>query len=333
MSQRDLVHLEDVRKHFPVNGALPWSSARGWIRAVDGVTLAVRPRETLSIVGESGCGKTTLARLILGLEHPSSGRILFEDQDVRSLRGSAWRHYRASVQAVFQDPWSSLNPRMRGGDIVAEPLVLNTPFTRGERRARVVDLLRAVGLDPAVADAFPHEFSGGMRQRLAVARALAVRPALIVLDEPVSALDVSIRAQIMNLLKDLQRQFGVAYVLIAHDLATVRYLSDRVAVMYLGQLVETARAERLFGEPLHPYTKALLAAALPPRPRDAGHAIILEGEPPSPTRPPAGCRFHPRCPFAFDRCRQEPPKLAEYAPGHHAACHLVGEGVNGVPPR
>lgn len=318
----NLVRLEEVRKYFPLPGPLPWSRPRGWVRAVDCVSLAVSARETLSVVGESGCGKTTMAKLVLRLEEPSSGRVLFKEDDVSGLRGPVLRHYRASVQAVFQDPWSSLNPRMRAGDIVAEPLVLNTSLSRRERAALVAELLLAVGLDPGLALSFPHELSGGMRQRVAVARALALRPSLIVLDEPVSALDVSIRAQIMNLLKDLQTQFGVAYFLIAHDLATVRYLSKRVAVMYLGQVVESAPAEDLFSHPLHPYTKALLSAALPPRPSENRDEILLDGEPPSPTNPPAGCRFHPRCPFAFERCRQEEPRLAELAAGHHAACHL-----------
>jgi len=289
---------------------------------VDGVSLDIGRHETISVVGESGCGKTTMAKLILQLEEPTAGRILFEGDDVRDLKGQERRRYRASVQAVFQDPWSSLNPRMRAGAIVAEPLVLNLRLTKAERDERVAQLLVAVGLDPAAAESFPHEFSGGMRQRVAVARALALRPSLIVLDEPVSALDVSIRAQIMNLLKDLQAQFGMAYLLIAHDLATVRYLSHRVVVMYLGQIVETAPAEQLFTEPLHPYTRALVSAAVRTRPGEKQEQILLEGEPPSPTNPPAGCRFHPRCPFAFDRCRQEAPVLRQLGLAHEAACHL-----------
>jgi len=316
-----LVRLEQVRKHFPVPGLLPWSSPRGQVRAVDGVSLAIRPHETLSVVGESGCGKTTMARLVLRLEEPTAGRILFQGEDLRALRGPMLRRYRASIQAVFQDPWSSLNPRMRAAIIIAEPIVLNQRPGRRELAERVEELLLAVGLEPSAATSFPHEFSGGMRQRLAVARALALRPSLIVLDEPVSALDVSIRAQIMNLLRDLQAQFGMAYLLIAHDLATVRYLSDHVAVMYLGQVVERGPAEEIFTKALHPYTRALLSAALPPRPGER-EETLLQGEPPSPISPPAGCRFHPRCPLAFDRCRQEPPPLTEQAPGHLVACHL-----------
>jgi oligopeptide/dipeptide ABC transporter ATP-binding protein len=256
------------------------------------------------------------------LEDPTAGRVLFQGEEVQQLRGRALRRYWLSVQTVFQDPWSSLNPRMRAGEIIAEPLVVNQHLPANEVRERVAQLLLAVGLEPAAADNFPHEFSGGMRQRVAVARALALRPALIVLDEPVSALDVSIRAQIMNLLKDLQEQFGMAYLLIAHNLATVRYLSQRVAVMYLGQIVESATAEALFTTPLHPYTKALISAALPTRPGEDRDAILLSGEVPSPTNPPAGCRFHPRCPLASDRCSQEEPRLRELTAGHRAACHL-----------
>jgi oligopeptide/dipeptide ABC transporter ATP-binding protein len=321
-ASEELLRIEAVRKYFPLVGVLPFGRPSGYVRAVDGVSLSVLPHETLSVVGESGCGKTTLAKLILRLEQPTAGRILFHRDDIQALRGPALRRYRASVQAVFQDPWSSLNPRMRAGSIVGEPLVLNQRLDRVEREEYVERLLLAVGLEPSAAWNFPHEFSGGMRQRLAVARALALRPALIVLDEPVSALDVSIRAQIMNLLKDLQAQFEMAYLLIAHDLATVRYLSHRVAVMYLGQIVESAPAEEFFERPLHPYAKALLAAALRARPGEAQTGLLLEGDPPSPTNPPAGCRFHPRCPFAFERCRQEEPKLRDLAPGHEAACHL-----------
>ncbi len=317
-----LLRLADVRKYFPLGGTLPWSRGKGYVRAVDGVSFDIQPHETMSLVGESGCGKTTTAKLITRLEDVTAGRIMFHDKEVQDLQGRALRRYWASVQAVFQDPWSSLNPRMRAGDIIAEPLVVNQRLRGKAVRERVAALLMAVGLEPAAASNFPHEFSGGMRQRVAVARALALRPALIVLDEPVSALDVSIRAQIMNLLKDLQEQFGMAYLLIAHNLATVRYLSHRVAVMYLGKIVESAPAEELFINPLHPYTQALISAALPTRPGEQRREILLSGEVPSPTNPPPGCRFHPRCPLAFDRCSQEVPQLRELAPGHRAACHL-----------
>lgn len=318
-----LLRLENVRKYFPIGGILPFSGGRGAVRAVDGVSFELRPHETFSLVGESGCGKTTTAKMVLRLERPTGGRITYGGQDIRRLRGQSLRRYHSSVQAVFQDPWSSLNPRMRAGGIVAEPLVVNQKLTRKEVRDRVAELLVAVGLDPSRAGDFPHEFSGGMRQRLAVARALALHPSLIVLDEPVSALDVSIRAQIMNLLKDLQEQYGMAYLLIAHNLATVRYLSHTVAVMYLGEIVESAPAEELFTNPMQPYTKALISAAVPVRPGEQRAEILLSGDLPSPTNPPPGCRFHTRCPFAFERCPLEVPPLREVSPGHMVACHLV----------
>jgi oligopeptide/dipeptide ABC transporter ATP-binding protein len=317
-----LLQLEDVRKHFPQGPALPWTRPRRTVRAVDGISFEVRPHETMSLVGESGCGKTTTARLILLLERPSSGRVSFRGRDITTLDRPALQAYRAQVQAVFQDPWSSLNPRLRGGTIVAEPLVINQHLRGGALRERVGELLQAVGLEPGVARAFPHELSGGMRQRLAVARALGLGPSLVVLDEPVSALDVSVRAQIMNLLRDLQARLGIGYLLIAHNLATVRYLSHRVAVMYVGQIVETATAEELFARPLHPYTQALISAAASIRPGAAYAPIVLGGEVPSPASPPSGCRFHPRCPVAFARCPQEEPALRELAPGHRVACHL-----------
>jgi oligopeptide/dipeptide ABC transporter ATP-binding protein len=318
-----LIRLEDVRRYFPLRVGLPGLSPRAYVRAVDGVSFDIRPHETLSVVGESGCGKTTTARLILKLDQPTAGRITFGDTDVTRLKGEPLRRYRASVQAVFQDPTSSLNPRMRAGDIIAEPLVVNARLAPAEVRERVRELLVAVGLEPAAAASFPHEFSGGMRQRIAVARALALHPSLIVLDEPVSALDVSIRAQIMNLLKDLQSRFGMAYLLIAHNLATVRYLSHRVIVMYLGKVVESAPAEALFTRPRHPYTKALISASLPARPGEEREEILLGGDVPSPTNPPAGCRFHPRCPVAVARCAEDEPELRELAPAHRVACHLA----------
>jgi oligopeptide/dipeptide ABC transporter ATP-binding protein len=318
-----LIRLEDVRRYFPVRTALPRLGRRTYVRAVDGISFDVEPRETLSVVGESGCGKTTTARLILKLDQPTAGRILFEDRDVTRLGGGELRRYRASVQAVFQDPTSSLNPRMRAGDIVAEPLVVNAKLARAELRERVRDLFVAVGLEPAAVRSFPHEFSGGMRQRIAVARALALHPSLIVLDEPVSALDVSIRAQIMNLLKDLQATLGMAYLLIAHNLATVRYLSHRVVVMYLGKIVERAEAEALFTLPMHPYTRALISASVPARPGERREEVILAGDLPSPTSPPRGCRFHSRCPVAVAACSEAEPELRELAPAHHVACHLA----------
>jgi oligopeptide/dipeptide ABC transporter ATP-binding protein len=293
-----------------------------WVKAVDGLSVVVRAGETFSLVGESGCGKTTTAKMILRLEAPTAGIIYFDGQDIPRFSGLVLRRYRVAVQAVFQDPWSSLNPRMRPGSIIAKPLVINQHLSKQAITERVLNLLAEVGLEPAAAFHYPHEFSGGQRQRLAVARALALNPRIVVLDEPVSALDVSIRAQIMNLLKDLQDRHRMGYVLIAHNLATVRYLSHWVAVMYPGLIVEQAASEELFTKPLHPYTKVLIAAALRARPGEQRERIVLHGDIPSPTNPPSGCRFRTRCPMAFDRCSREVPQLRELAPGHTVACHL-----------
>ena len=317
-----LLQAIDLKKHFSKGGRWALGRNRARVRAVDGISFSVRPRETFSLVGESGCGKTTTAKVVLLLEKPTAGVVHFESHDINRLNPQALRRYRASTQAVFQDPWSSLNPRMRAGSIIAEPLVVNQRLPKLEIRERVHQLLVDVGLEPAAADNYPHEFSGGQRQRIAVARALALNPRIIVLDEPVSALDVSIRAQIMNLLKELQDRYGMSYFLIAHNLATVRYLSHQVAVMYLGLIVEQAESEELFTNPLHPYTKALISAALPARPGQPQERIVLSGEVPSPTDPPSGCRFRTRCPHAFDRCAEEVPELRELAPGHTGACHL-----------
>jgi oligopeptide/dipeptide ABC transporter ATP-binding protein len=321
-STENLLHVSNLKKYFPVRGRLPLRSARIWVRAVDNISFVVGPGETFGLVGESGCGKTTTAKMILLLERPTAGVIRFNGSDISQLKGTALRCYRSAVHAVFQEPWSSLNPRMRVGTIIAEPLVITRHPSRQQVQERVQQLLSTVGLEPAAATSYPHEFSGGQRQRIAVARALALHPRIIILDEPVSALDVSIRAQIMNLLRALQQQYGMSYLLIAHNLATVRYLSHRVAVMYLGVIVEQAPSEELFTNPLHPYTKALISAALPARPGAPQERIILSGEVPSSTHPPAGCRFHTRCPFALAHCAVETPPLRELAPGHTVACHL-----------
>jgi oligopeptide transport system ATP-binding protein len=315
-----LLRAESLVKHYTTREGVPWGRAARLIHAVDGVSFDIGERETLSLVGESGCGKSTTARLLLRLLEPTAGRIVFRGTDVTCATGTALRMYWRSLQAVFQDPWSSLNPRMRAGEIVGEPLLVHGLLSGRALATRVNELLEDVGLDAASARSYPHEFSGGMRQRLAIARALSLRPALIVLDEPMSSLDVSIRAQIMNLLKDLQERHGMSYLLIAHDLGTVRYLSQRVAVMYLGEIVESAPVERLFDAPNHPYTSALIDAARPARVEQSSRA--LGGDVPSPAAPPSGCRFRTRCPFAFDRCAKEAPRLRLVAPGHLAACHL-----------
>ena len=318
-----LLKAERLAKHFPVTEGLVLMKTIGWVRAVDGVSFEARRGQTLALVGESGCGKTTTAKLALRLETPTSGSIEIEGRDVHALKGRELREFRASVQAVFQDPWSSLSPRMRVRDIIAEPLVVNKRVGKREARERVAELLADVGLRPEQADLFPHEFSGGQRQRVAIAAALSVSPQLIVLDEPVSALDVSVQAQILNLLRDLQERRGVSYLMVSHNLATVRYLAHEVAVMYLGEIVERAETDALFERPLHPYTQALFSAALPARPgarRD--DEIILQGEVPSPLNPPSGCRFHPRCPFAMPVCAETAPEWKEAAPGRFVACHL-----------
>ena len=317
-----LLEARDLKKYFPVTKGLLISKTTGWIKAVDGLSFQIRVGETLGIVGESGCGKSTTAKMLLMLEKPTEGSILFEGQDIHQAGTAERRNYRSSVQAVFQDPWSSLNPRMRVKDLIAEPMVINWNLPRQEIQERVQKLLSDVGLSSYHANLYPHEFSGGQRQRLAIARALSLNPRLIVLDEPVSALDVSIRAQIMNLLKDLQREYQVSYLMIAHHLATVRYMCDWVAVMYLGQIVEFAPVRELFENPSHPYTKALMSAALPSHPDIEQEEMILTGEVPSPLNPPEGCRFHPRCPFVMDRCSVETPVVTELSTGHVVSCHL-----------
>ena len=322
MSGPPVLEAQGLKKHFAVTQGVIWSKVLGWVKAVDGVSFSIPQGGTLAIVGESGCGKTTTAKLILRLEEPTEGRVLVDGEDVHALKGAALKTYRTTVQAVFQDPWSSLSPRMRVRDIVAEPLVINGQMPAGAVRGRVAETLEAVGLRPQQADLYPHEFSGGQRQRIAVASALVSHPKLIVLDEPVSALDVSIRAQIMNLLVDLQKQYHVSYLLIAHHLATTRFMAHEVAVMYLGKIVERARTKDLFANPLHPYTRALFSAALPAHPDVVREEILLQGEVPSPINPPPGCHFHPRCPMAMPRCSEVEPKEQEMASGHLVACHL-----------
>ena len=317
-----LLQVDNLKKYFPVTKGLVLMKTVGHVQAVDGITFTIKQGETLGLVGESGCGKTTTSKLILRLEQPTEGQILVDGEDIQSFKGQQLRDYRATVQAVFQDPWSSLSPRMRVRDIVAEPLVVNRQVSKNEVQERVAEVMQQVGLHADQAKNYPHEFSGGQRQRIAVASALVSYPKLIILDEPVSALDVSIRAQVMNLLKDLQGEYNVGYLLIAHNLATVRYMAHETAVMYLGQIVEYSETEELYKNPLHPYTKALFSAALPSHPDMVREEIVLTGEVPSPINPPSGCRFHPRCPFAMDKCAVEVPVEKEVAPGHLVSCHL-----------
>jgi oligopeptide/dipeptide ABC transporter ATP-binding protein len=321
VSGSNLLQVRDLTKHFPVAGGW-FGRGRAYLKAVDGVSFAIEEGQTYGLVGESGCGKTTTAKMILLLEEPSRGAIRFGDLDALNLNRDGARLYKSSVQAVFQDPWASLNPRMRVGSIVGEPLEINSPMTQQQVRSRVGEVLEEVGLQTYQANLYPHEFSGGQRQRIAMARALALNPKVVVLDEPVSGLDVSIRAQIMNLLKDLQAEHDLSYLLIAHHLATVRYLCDRVGVMYLGRIVEEADTEELFENPLHPYTRALMSAALPSHPDVEREEIILTGEVPSPVDPPPGCHFHPRCPDRFEPCDNREPEVLEPTPGHRVVCHL-----------
>ncbi len=328
-----LLEAENLVKHFPASRNL-FGRPTAFIKAVDGVSFHVDAGETLALVGESGCGKSTVSRLVLRLIEPDAGRIRFEGRDLLGFDADALRAFRRQAQIIFQDPYASLNPRMTVGQILGEPLALHKLVPSDKRRARIEELLRLVGLEPRFARRYPHEFSGGQRQRIAIARALAVEPKLIICDEPVSALDVSIRSQILNLLRDLQQRLGLAYIFVSHDLAVVKHIADRVAVMNLGAIVETAATDLLFASPRHPYSRALLSAIPVPKPQAKRERVILQGEMPSALNPPAGCRFHTRCPYVADRCRTEVPELIADATGHAVACHRVAElpAAEGVVP-
>ncbi|KIU51596.1 MULTISPECIES: dipeptide ABC transporter ATP-binding protein [Bradyrhizobium] len=319
-----LLEVDGLVKHFVAERSV-FGRPTAHVRAVDGVSFTVEAGKTLALVGESGCGKSTVSRLVLRLIEPDAGRVTFEGRDLGTLNAEQLRAFRRDAQLIFQDPYASLNPRMTVSQILTEPLALHDLVPSARRRERVDELLRLVGLEPRFARRYPHEFSGGQRQRIAIARALAVEPKLIICDEPVSALDVSIRSQILNLLRDLQDRLKLAYIFVSHDLAVVKHIADRVAVMNLGTIVETADAQALFAAPRHPYSRALLSAIPVPRPRARRSRIVLEGELPSALNPPSGCRFHTRCPYAIARCRSEVPQLLADVAGHFTACHRTAE--------
>ena len=321
-----LLEVNNLQMYFPISSGILFQRTTAYVKAVDGVSFTVKRGETLGLVGESGCGKTTTGRCILQLYKPTGGQIIFDGQDLGQLKTKQMRAMRREMQVIFQDPYSSLNPRMTAGNIIGEPLIVHGLVkNKAEYREKVADLLQNVGLNPYMSDRFPHEFSGGQRQRIGVARALSVSPKFIVADEPVSALDVSIQAQIINLLEDLQSQFNLTYLFIAHDLSVVRHISDRVGVMYLGHIVEMAERNEIYLNPVHPYTKALLSAVPIPDPvLDAQRErVLLSGEVPSPLNPPSGCVFHPRCPVAIEDCSRVVPELREVEPDHQAACILA----------
>lgn len=322
-----ILSVQNLVKHFPLSKS-HWVVLRksaGAVHAVDDVSFDVVRGETLGLVGESGCGKSTTGRTILQLHRPTSGHVYFENKDLAVTKGEELRHMRRRMQMIFQDPYSSLNPRMTVGEIIGEPLIVHGLTTQKESEEQVKELLKRVGLNPSYTNRYPHEFSGGQRQRIGVARALALQPSLIVCDEPISALDVSIQAQVVNLLEDLQKEFGLTYLFIAHDLSMIRHIATRVAVMYLGVIVELAGRNDLYNNPLHPYTQALLSAVPIPDPvaEEKRQRIILQGDVPSPVNPPSGCRFRTRCPLATKICAEQRPDFREITPGHWAACHLV----------
>jgi len=328
-----LVQVENLKMHFPVTRGIIFQRRVGTVKAVDGISFSIKKGETLGLVGESGCGKSTTGRAILQLYRPTEGSVQFQGQDLTKLRGNELRRMRRQVQMIFQDPYASLNPRMTVGDIIGEPIRVHNLRHGKAVRERVEELLSLVGLNAGFANRYPHEFSGGQRQRIGIARALAVEPQFVVCDEPVSALDVSIQAQVVNLLEELQDKLGLTYLFIAHDLSVVKHISDRVAVMYLGKMVELASGNKLYSMPLHPYTQALLSAVPIPDPRveTQRRRILLEGDVPSPLNPPSGCHFHTRCPIAIQKCKEEEPPFVDYGDGHFAACWRARESGELMP--
>ena len=322
VAAKDLLVVDDLKTYYPIRAGI-FQRVAAYVKAVDGVSFTVREGETFGLVGESGCGKSTIGRTILRLQEPTAGSVFFDGEDLFAKRRNELKPLRRNMQIIFQDPYSSLDPRMPVGDIIAEGLEIHGIGDKRERHDIVLEMLDKVGMNPYHANRYPHEFSGGQRQRIGIARALALRPKFIICDEPVSALDVSIQSQVLNLLRNLSAEFGLTYLFIAHNLSVVEHISDRVGVMYLGKLVEVAERDDLYHNPQHPYTQALLSAIPIPKPGAKRDRVILKGEIPSPLNPPSGCRFHTRCPYAFDRCKVEDPAFEEKTPNHWTACHLI----------
>lgn len=321
MDENTILEVKDLKKYYPVETGI-FGAAPAYLKAVDGVSFNVEKGKTLGIIGESGCGKSTVAKLLMNLERPTQGSIKFKGRDTANFNESEMKKLRKNMQMVFQDPYSSLDPKKTAGYIIQEPLIIHNVGTRAEQEQRVKELLKMVGLDYYHANRYPHEFSGGQRQRINIARAIALNPEIVICDEPVSALDVSIQAQVINLLKRLQEEMGLAYIFISHDLSVVKYLSDKLAIMYLGKIVETGKSDDIYKNPMHPYTKALFSAIPPESPLEEKEKMILEGDVPSPLKPPSGCKFHTRCPYAMEKCSKEEPSLKQIGDGQQVSCHL-----------